>query len=198
MILLEVGRPSWHFASPTIQPRYAGICTRKLVLPPAPHSATIPRPRPRKGVLVRSLHVAVLDEELPYPAHLGQAHPHVQPALAPRGPAPSDDSLPPEPGPRRGRRGGEAFRDLGIETVVVDRAVPPKSGPGVLRPARGQSALPAALLGRHARQPRARRRGADASPRDEQRGCVALRVDAVRRRCCATRWGTNSPRRAGR
>jgi len=74
-------------------------------------------------------HVAVLDEELPFPLTSGKrirtynllarlAGRHRVTVLCHRNPD-REESLAAE----------EAFRDLGIETVVVDRAVPTKSGP---------------------------------------------------------------------
>jgi glycosyltransferase involved in cell wall biosynthesis len=79
---------------------------------------------------VRSLHVAVLDEELPYPLTSGKrirtfnllsrlARWHRVTMLCHRNPDPDEAT-----------RADEAFRELGIETIVVDRSVPVKSGPG--------------------------------------------------------------------
>jgi glycosyltransferase involved in cell wall biosynthesis len=79
---------------------------------------------------MRSLHVAVLDEELPFPLTSGKrirtynllarlASQHRVTILCHRNPD-RDEALAAE----------EAIRALGIETVVVDRAVPSKSGPG--------------------------------------------------------------------
>jgi polysaccharide biosynthesis protein PslH len=76
------------------------------------------------------MHVAVLDEELPYPLTSGKrirtfnllsrlANRHRVTVLCHRNPDPDEAA-----------RADRAFRDLGIETVVVDRAVPSKSGPG--------------------------------------------------------------------
>lgn len=78
---------------------------------------------------MRSLHVAVLDEELPFPLTSGKrirtynllarlAARHRVTILCHKNPD-RDESHAAE----------DAFRELGIETVVVDRAVPPKSGP---------------------------------------------------------------------
>jgi glycosyltransferase involved in cell wall biosynthesis len=78
---------------------------------------------------VRSLHVAILDEELPYPLTSGKrirtfnllsrlANRHRITILCHRNPDPDEAEA-----------AETAFRDLGIETVVVDRAVPSKSGP---------------------------------------------------------------------
>ncbi len=79
---------------------------------------------------MRSLRVAVLDEELPFPLTSGKrirsfnllrrlADRHQITILCHRNPN------------REEAAGAEAaFRQLGIETVVVDRVVPPKSGPG--------------------------------------------------------------------
>src|SRR4051812_38930684 len=79
---------------------------------------------------MRSLHVAVLDEELPFPLTSGKrirtynllarlAGRHRVTVLCHKNPD-RDEALAAE----------DAFRKLGVETVVVDRAVPPKSGPG--------------------------------------------------------------------
>jgi glycosyltransferase involved in cell wall biosynthesis len=79
---------------------------------------------------MRALHVTVLDEELPYPLTSGKrirtfnllarlAKRHRVMVLCHRNPD-RDESLAAE----------EAFRARGIETVVVDRVVPPKAGPG--------------------------------------------------------------------
>lgn len=78
---------------------------------------------------MRSLRVAVLDEELPYPLTSGKrirtynllarlASKHRVTLLCHRNPDPR------EQGPAE-----DAYRALGIKTVVVDRAVPAKSGP---------------------------------------------------------------------
>ena len=78
---------------------------------------------------MRSLHVAVLDEELPFPLTSGKrirtynllarlARRHRITMLCHRNPD-RDEAAQAE----------SAFRELGIETVVVDRAVPSKSGP---------------------------------------------------------------------
>jgi glycosyltransferase involved in cell wall biosynthesis len=79
---------------------------------------------------MRPLRVAVLDEELPYPPTTGKrirtfnllrrlAGRHRITILCHRNPD-ADEAAAAE----------AAFRKLGIETVIVDRAVPPKSGPG--------------------------------------------------------------------
>ncbi|AWM39263.1 glycosyltransferase family 4 protein [Gemmata obscuriglobus] len=79
---------------------------------------------------MRRLNIAVLDEELPFPLTSGKrirtfnllarlAPRHNVTVLCHRNPD-RDEALAAE----------EAFRDAGIETVVVDRAVPSKSGPG--------------------------------------------------------------------
>jgi glycosyltransferase involved in cell wall biosynthesis len=78
----------------------------------------------------RRLHVAVVDEELPYPPTSGKrirtlslilklASRHRITYLAHRNANPTE-----------ARRAKEFLEGQGIETVVVDRAVPPKSGPG--------------------------------------------------------------------
>lgn len=78
----------------------------------------------------RPLHVAIVDEELPYPAVTGKrirtlnllrrlADKHDLTYLCHRNADPIE-----------ARRAEEFFRDHGIETVMVDRVVPPKSGPG--------------------------------------------------------------------
>jgi glycosyltransferase involved in cell wall biosynthesis len=75
------------------------------------------------------MHVAVLDEELPFPLTSGKrirtfnllarlAYRHRITLLCHRNPDPDEADA-----------AERAFRDLGIETVVVDRAVPSKSGP---------------------------------------------------------------------
>jgi glycosyltransferase involved in cell wall biosynthesis len=77
---------------------------------------------------MRSLHVAVLDEELPFPLTSGKrirtfnllarlASRHRVTVLCHKNPD-REESFAAE----------DAFRESGIETVVVDRAVPPKSG----------------------------------------------------------------------
>ncbi len=79
---------------------------------------------------MRSLRVAVLDEELPFPLTSGKrirtfnllarlAARHRVTFFCHRNPD-RDESFAAE----------DAFRDIGIETVVVERAVPPKSGAG--------------------------------------------------------------------
>ena len=79
---------------------------------------------------MRALNVAVLDEELPYPLTSGKrirtynllarlAARHRVTVLCHKNPD-RDESLAAE----------DAFRALGVETVVVDRAIPPKAGPG--------------------------------------------------------------------
>jgi glycosyltransferase involved in cell wall biosynthesis len=79
---------------------------------------------------MRSLRVAVLDEELPYPLTSGKrirtynllarlAPKHRVTVLCHRNPDHSEQTA-----------AEGAFRKLGVETVVVDRAVPAKSGPG--------------------------------------------------------------------
>ena len=79
---------------------------------------------------MRPLRVAVLDEELPFPPTSGKrirtfnllrrlADRHRITVLCHR-----------NPDRRESLAADEAFRRLGIETVIVDRAVPPKSGPG--------------------------------------------------------------------
>ena len=79
---------------------------------------------------MRPLHVAVLDEELPFPLTSGKrirsfnllrrlADRHQITILCHRNPDPDEAAA-----------AVAAFRRLRIETVVVDRVVPPKSGPG--------------------------------------------------------------------
>ncbi len=79
---------------------------------------------------MRALNIAVLDEELPFPLRSGKrirtfnllarlAARHKVTVLCHRNPD-RDEALDAE----------DAFRAAGIDTVVVDRAVPPKSGPG--------------------------------------------------------------------
>lgn len=78
---------------------------------------------------MRSLRVAVLDEELPYPLTSGKrirtynllarlATRHRITILCHRNPDRSEQLA-----------AEDAYRKLGIETLVIDRAVPPKSGP---------------------------------------------------------------------
>jgi glycosyltransferase involved in cell wall biosynthesis len=78
---------------------------------------------------VRPLNVAVLDEELPFPLTSGKrirtfnllarlARRHRVTVLCHRNPDPDEAAL-----------AADALRDRGIRTVVVDRAVPAKSGP---------------------------------------------------------------------
>ena len=79
---------------------------------------------------MRPLRVAVLDEELPYPLTSGKrirtfnllrrlADRHQITMLCHKNPDRDEAAA-----------GDAAFRSLGIETVIVDRAVPPKSGAG--------------------------------------------------------------------
>jgi glycosyltransferase involved in cell wall biosynthesis len=91
---------------------------------------------------VRPLRVAVVDEELPYPATSGKrirtlnllvrlARRHSLTYLCHRNADPDE-----------ARRAAEFFRDQGIETVVADRAVPPKSGLGFYARLAGNLASP--------------------------------------------------------
>jgi glycosyltransferase involved in cell wall biosynthesis len=79
---------------------------------------------------MRPLRVAVLDEELPFPATSGKrirtynllarlAERHRVTVLCHRNPDAAEDVA-----------GRDAFRNLGIDTIVVERTVPGKSGPG--------------------------------------------------------------------
>jgi glycosyltransferase involved in cell wall biosynthesis len=79
---------------------------------------------------MRPLRVAVLDEELPFPLTSGKrirtfnllrrlADRHRITVLCHRNPDPVENAA-----------AEEAFRQLGVETVVVGRSVPPKAGPG--------------------------------------------------------------------
>ena len=79
---------------------------------------------------MRPLRVAVLDEELPFPPTSGKrirtfnllrrlADRHRVTLLCHKNPDPDEAAA-----------ADDAFRRLGVETVVVDRAVPPKAGPG--------------------------------------------------------------------
>src|SRR5579872_2092453 len=88
--------------------------------------ATPPTPPPRVGA--RPLHVAVVDEELPYPPLSGKrirtlnltlrlARRHRLTYLCHRNADPAE-----------ARRAAEFFADHGVTTVVVDRAVPSKAG----------------------------------------------------------------------
>jgi glycosyltransferase involved in cell wall biosynthesis len=83
----------------------------------------------RDGTCPRPLQVVILDEELPYPPNSGKrirtlnltlrlAQRHRITYLCHRN-ADAEEA----------RRAAEFFGDHGIETVVVDRAVPPRSGP---------------------------------------------------------------------
>src|SRR5437764_4721541 len=93
---------------------------------------------------MRPLRVAVLDEELPFPLTSGKrirtfnllrrlADRHRVTILCHRNPDPDEAAA-----------ADAEFRTLGIETVVVERAVPPKSGPGFYARLAGNllSALP--------------------------------------------------------
>src|SRR5262245_37951949 len=79
---------------------------------------------------MRSLHVAVLDEELPFPLTSGKRIRtyNLLARLATRHRVTIFCHQ--NPDHRESLAAEDAFRDLGIETVVVDRVVPPKSGPG--------------------------------------------------------------------
>ena len=94
-------------------------------IPPAPLAEPA-----RVAAAVRPLHVAVVDEELPYPPTSGKrirtlnllrrlARRHRLTYLCHR----NADAV-------EGKKAAEHFADLGIETVVVDRSVPPRRGPG--------------------------------------------------------------------
>ena len=78
----------------------------------------------------RKLHVVMIDEELPYPPLSGKrirtlnltqrlARRHRLTYVAHRN---SD--------PDEAHRAAKHFANLGIRTIIVDRAIPPKSGPG--------------------------------------------------------------------
>ena len=78
---------------------------------------------------MRPLRVAVLDEELPFPATSGKrirtfnllrrlADRHRVTVLCHRNPDPAEAAA-----------ADAAFRQLGIETIIVERSVPSKSGP---------------------------------------------------------------------
>ena len=112
-------------------------------------------PRPTSPTLHAPLHVVMVDEELPYPADLGQAHPHAQPDAAAGAASSSDLPVPPQRRPGRGPGGRRVLRAItASQTVVVDRRRAAEIGPGVLRPPRGQPAVAAAVLGRLARPAR--------------------------------------------
>src|SRR3954466_10537947 len=92
-------------------------------------SPTLAPIQPPKPVSTR-LHVVMIDEELPYPPISGKrirtlnltqrvAERHRVTYVCHR----NADAA-------EARRAEEHFRNLGIRTVVVDRAVPPRSGPG--------------------------------------------------------------------
>jgi glycosyltransferase involved in cell wall biosynthesis len=103
------------------------VCEPELAPMPTPAEQTrVETPPP---CFERRLHVAVVDEELPYPPTSGKrirtlnlllrlADRHRISYLCHRNADPAE-----------AERAAEFFRDHGIETVVVDRVVPPKSGP---------------------------------------------------------------------
>src|SRR5687767_14582735 len=93
---------------------------------------TAPRPSGEVAISRRTkpLHVVLVDEELPYPPLSGKrirtlnltlrlAERHRLTYLCHR-----------NTDPYEAREAAAFFRDKGIETVVLDRAVPPKSGAG--------------------------------------------------------------------
>src|SRR5436309_5083552 len=93
------------------------------------NTATLAGPRVCPGPSARSLHVVLVDEELPYPPTSGKrirtlnltrrlASRHRLTYLCHR-----------NADPREAEYARAHFAELGVETVVVDRAVPPKSGP---------------------------------------------------------------------
>ena len=139
-----------------------------------------PRTRPRTGRCTSSSSTRNCPTR-----RLGQAHPHAQPDAAPGAPAPPDLPLPPQR--RRRRRPARPqrfFADHGIRTVVVDRAVPPKSGPAFYArlAANLLSPLPYSVASHTSRAAAA---GARRARRARAGRPVALRVDALRRRRCA-------------
>src|SRR5207248_7583590 len=102
--------------------------------PPAANCGCLPRRgpgewSPRRRNPMRPLRIAVLDEELPFPLTSGKrirtfnllsrlADRHRITVLCHRNPDRDEAAA-----------ADAAFRKLGIETVVVERSVPPKSGP---------------------------------------------------------------------
>lgn len=121
---------------------------------------------------MRPLRVAALDEELPFPATSGKrirtfnllsrlAERHRVTLLCHRNPD-RDEAAAAE----------KAFRQLGIETVIVDRSVPSKSGP-VFYAARREPALAAAVLRGLALEPGSRGRRPTVR-RQAPRRCLAL------------------------
>jgi glycosyltransferase involved in cell wall biosynthesis len=95
------------------------------MIPPAPTIEPARNPVPS-----RPLHVAIVDEELPYPPTSGKrirtlnllrrlARKHRLTYLCHRNADPAE-----------ARRAVVQFAELGIATVVIDRAVPPRRGPG--------------------------------------------------------------------
>ncbi len=144
---------------------------------------------------MRALNVAVLDEELPYPLTSGKrirtfnlltrlAERHRVTVLCHRNPD-RDEALAAE----------DAFRAAGIETVVVDRAVPPKSGPGFYARLAGNllSPLPYSVS-THAGPALADAARAFAPRTRSTCGTASGRRT---RRCCATRSARGSRRRGG-
>ena len=83
---------------------------------------------PLTARLIHTMHIAIVDEELPYPLNSGKrirtfqlvsrlARRHRITYICHRNADPDE-----------AEQAATAFRDLGIETIVVDRPVPPKSG----------------------------------------------------------------------
>ncbi len=139
---------------------------------------------------MRSMHIAVLDEELPFPLTSGKrirtfnllarlAARHRVTILCHKNPN-RDESLAAE----------DAFRGHGIETVVVDRAVPSKSGAGFYARLAGNllSPLPYSVA-THA-SPALAARG-EALCRREQRRRAALRMDPLRASAARCDWRTH-------
>ena len=187
---------------PTAVPGYrnhsshTAICTRKTAVasPPSLRPQSF-RPVPGRNPHA-SLHVAVLDEELPFPLTSGKrirtfnllarlADRHRVTILCHRNPDRDEVARRRRRVPRARHRDGRRRSRRAAEVRA-----------GVLRPARGQPALAAALLGRHARQPGARRRRSHASPR-RTRSICGTASGRPTPRCCATRSASGSPRRAG-
>ena len=151
-------------------------------LPERNPRALAARRRSRRGVAV--------------PADLRQAHPHVQPARAPGAPAPRHVLCHRNPDPDEAARADERLPRPRHRNRRRRSRRAAEVRPGLLRPPRGQPALPAALLGRHARQPRPRRGGARRSRATTASTCGTASGRPTPR-CCATRWGRNSPTRGG-
>ena len=185
------------FTSPIIQVGYAGICTRKVGLPRQAFSATIRRPRPGKESSCARCMWLFSMRSCRSRSRRASASERSTCSRAWQTGTASRSSATATPIPRRPPQADEAFRDLGIATVVVDRAVPTKSGPGFYAAPRGQSPLPAALLGGVTTP--AQRSPMRCEHWHATRTWMCGIASGLRTpRCCATRLGMNWMRRAGR